>query len=181
MGHEKIRPWDAALPIRPFLILLFVAATFPVSAHEVSTVGGSAIPIPTLPIDFDDSTFGAANTVTSVTAAACPGLTSVPGGEVVYTFRTGNGGIGNHIDFDLTPQPGFGAVIYVLATEGDGATCVASQTTLLPNGMVRLHVQETLVPNHDYYAYVDSPAGGGDFHLFAWVFIGVELQTFSID
>ena len=165
--------------MRLLLAPLLAAAVFSASAHDFDTTRGSAIPIPSLPMDFDNSTFGAPNTVTSV--ASCPGLTSVSGGDVVYTFRTGNGGIGNHIDFDLTPETGFAAVIYVLATEGDGATCVASETTLLPNGMVRLHVQETLVPDHDYYVYVDSPAGNGDFHLFAWVFIGVELQTFSID
>jgi len=169
------------MPARPLLACLFAAAVLPAFAHEIALTGIAAIPITSLPMDFDNGTSGAPNNVASVSAAACPGLTSVPGGEVVYVFRTGLQGIGNHIDFNLTPEPGFAPVIYVLASENDGTTCVASETTVLPTGMVRLHVQEALLPDRDYYTYIDSRTGSGDFHLFAWVFIGVELQAFSVD
>ena len=168
------------MPLHRILASLIAASATLVSAEPVDPSGSVPIPITSLPTDFDNSTLGAPNTITSV--ASCPGLTSLAGGEVVYTFLTGFSGIGNHIDFDLTPQPGFIPVIYVLATEGDGSSCVGSSTTLLPNGMVRLHLEETLVSNQRYYVYVDSiAAGGGAFHLFAWVFIGVELQSFGID
>ncbi len=162
------------------LACLIAASTTLASAEVVVPTGSAAIPITSLPMDFNNSTVGAPNTVDSV--ASCPGLASLPGGEVVYTFLTGFSGIGNHVDFDLTPQPGFVPVIYVLSAEGDGSSCVGSSTTLLPNGMLRLHLEEALVPNHRYYAYVDSTApGGGIFHLFVWEFIGVELQSFSVE
>ncbi len=145
---------------------------------------GGAIPITQLPMDFNGSTGGQPNTVSSITSAACSNLTSVPGGEVVYTFRTGHTppGIGGHVDFDLTPLAGPTPVIYVLATPGDGSSCVASHTTLLPSGVLTLHVQETLVTNRDYYVYVDSTIpGSSSFRLYAWMFVSVGLQSFSID
>ncbi|WP_440223921.1 hypothetical protein ACQQ2N_01595 [Dokdonella sp. MW10] len=164
------------------VVLLAVLAHATSAANAAPT--GGAIPITQLPMAFNGSTGGQPNTVSSITSAACSNLTSVPGGEVIYTFRTGlpPSGIGGHIDFDLTPRGGPTPVIYVLATAGDGSSCVASHTTPMPGGVLTLHVEETLVANHDYYVYVDSATPGNSvFDLLAWVFIGVELQSFSID
>lgn len=102
-------------PMRPgwLLVCLLATALQPVFARDVESTGDAFIPILSLPMEFDGTTFSTPNVVTSVSAPLCPGRTGVPGGEVVYTLRTGLPlhGIGNHIDFNLTPPPGFEPVI----------------------------------------------------------------------
>jgi len=175
------------MPLRHVIVFaLALASDGLIAAPPVPMPTGTATPIGSLPLTFTGSTSGAANQVSSVASSACAQVTNVPGGEAVYTWLAGptsSGGIGMHVDFHLTPESGFDAVMYVLTTEGDGTSCVVAADTQGAGGLEYIHMEEILVSGQRYYVYVDSrTSGGGNYSLRASnKFIGVELQTFSID
>lgn len=132
------------------------------------------------------STAGETNFVGALASSACSGFGPVQGPDLVYTWlaQAGNPSFPLHLDFFVTPQPGFDPVVYALSELDDGATCVAAIDTFGAGATEMLHVEEQLIPGHRYYLYIDSrnsAALAGDFNLLVSTFIPVELQSFTIE
>lgn len=157
------------------------------AANSSRSPDGAGIPeLTELFQTIDASTAGQTPFVSTLASAACSGFSAVQGPDLVYTWlaQTDNPSLPLHLDFHVTPQPGFDPVVYALSELDDGATCVAAIDTGGPGAPEMLHVEEQLVPGHRYYLYIDSrnsAASAGDFRLLVSTFISVELQSFTID
>ncbi len=176
---------------RLWLSTLAAFAVFPMAtslaADTPRSPDGAGIPeLTKLFQSIDASTAGESSFVWTLASAACSGFGPVQGPDLVYTWvaRTDNPSFPLHLDFVVTPQPGFDPVVYALSELDDGATCVAAIDTFGAGAAELLHVEEQLIPGHRYYLYIDSrnsAALEGDFNLFVSTFISVELQSFTID
>jgi len=165
--------------------VVFAATSFAANAPRSSDGAG----IPELTELFQTikaSTAGQTSFVQTLSSAACSGFSTVLGPDLVYTWvaQTDNLLLPLHLDFHVTPQPGFDPVVYALSELDDGATCVAAIDGFGAGQKEMLHVEEQLIPGHRYYLYIDSrnsAASSGQFQLLVSTFIPVELQSFTID
>lgn len=187
---QAIPPWVKCMSRFSLSILAAFAGFSPVTsiaANSLRSPDGSGIPeLTALFQTIDASTVGQSDFVSTLASAACSGFSAVQGPDVVYTWlaQTGNTSFPLHLDFYVTPQPGYDLIVYALSGLDDGATCVAAVDLGGAGVMEMLHVDEQLISGHRYYLYIDSrnsSAIEGDFHLLVSTFIPVELQSFTIE
>lgn len=173
--------------LRGCVLLSVVSCAAMASGVSAQRTAGGAIPELThLFQTIDGTTSGGSNFVSTLNSAACSGISSVPGPDVVYTWlaQTGNPNFPRHLDFFVTPAAGFDAVVYALSELDNGASCVAAVDLGAAGVGEMLHVDEQLVPGQRYYLYIDSRNGSaisGAYRLYVSTFIGVELQRFTIE
>jgi hypothetical protein len=176
---------------RFWLLIFSVFAVSPaatsIAANSLRSTGGAEIPeLTELYQTVNGTTAGGTSIVSTLASVACSGFGPVQGPDLVYTWlaQTDNPVLPLHLDFLVTPQPGFDAVVYALSELDNGATCVAAADIFGSGGGEMLHVEEQLTPGHRYYLYIDSrnsAALAGDFQLVVSTFIPVELQSFTIE
>ena len=170
-----------------FSVFAVVSAATSFAANSPRSSDGAGIPeLTELYQTIKASTTGQPAFVQTLSSAACSGFSAVQGPDLVYTWlaQTGNSSFPLHLDFIVTPEPGFDPVVYALSELDDGATCVAAIDTFGPGHAELLHVEEQLIPGHRYYLYIDSrnsDAPAGQFQLLVSTFIPVELQSFTIE
>lgn len=170
-----------------FSVLTAFSTTTAFAADSLRSPDGMGIPELTMLYQtIDATTFDQGHFVSLLSSAACGGFGPVQGPDVVYTWlaTTGDPSFPLHLDFLVSPQPGFDPVVYALSELDDGSTCIAATDIFGAGAAEMLHVEEQLIPGHRYYLYIDSrnKAGlAGDFRLFVSTFIPVELQSFTIE
>jgi hypothetical protein len=152
--------------------------------------------IAALPFDDSGDTTAATNTV-DVIPVACNGFTNAtPGPDNIYEFTVTSG---NNLLIEVsTPDISYDTSIYVLATCGDGQSCVIGADSCLATelgqfpacpGFDSTERIQTSLGAGTYYLYVDSwyfrtdpdGRGAGPYDVSIDGSLPVELHEFTID